>query len=108
MLLETAFGLAGMLLFGFMIKLNLEILENFRDHEKVSMVKFFLREEALDAFRVLVLGSMIFAIGMVSASMGLIIDNSLLGTFSKLSSVVLFLSYIYFLRTISSVTASQD
>lgn len=107
MLLETVFGLAGMMLFAAMIKLKLDILEHFEDHEKVSMAKFFLDDRALGAFKVLVFAAMVFSVGMVSASTALVIDNAILGTFSKIGSVILFLGYIYFLKTIRDVTGSS-
>jgi hypothetical protein len=101
---ETVFGAVGLVLFGTMIFYTVEILRNIWKHEDFSLSMFFLKPEGVRGFKVLIISAMIFSAGMVASAIGMVTDMQLISYFSKLSPVVLFLGYIYFLRNISIIT----
>lgn len=107
-LAETLFGAAGILLFAVMAFYTLEILRNIWKHEKFSMSQFFLSEKGVSAFKVLVVSAMIFSVGMIGAAVALVVDIALLEDVSKIGSVILFMGYVYFLRTVSHLTAKKS
>lgn len=105
---ETVFGLLSIGLFSTAMFYNLKILDNFQDHEEISVRMFFLDDRGPLSFQILVSATIIYSLGMLYASLGVVYNQPLLSIFSKGASLILFVVLVYFLRTVSHITEKKS
>lgn len=104
---ELVVGLAGAVIFTGILYYNKIILRHFQDHEEISMAMFFVNDRAHYVFQIVVGATVIYAAGMLYASLGVAYNKPFLGLFAKAGSILLFLCILYFMHTIADITAKQ-
>lgn len=108
MLDEAIFGGLGMILFSAMIFYTVEILRNIWKNEELALTKFFIKPKAIKSFRLLAIAALIFSTGMILAAASEMLQIPQLNSLSKISSIVLFSGYVYFLRNIAHITDKAE
>lgn len=101
---QVLFGLGGIITFSVTIYYTLQILNNFKKHEKLSASRFFLDDRAPFAFQVIAFIAVIYSLGMLYAALGTLYGISLLNLFATIPAVALFASTLYFLHRIEIIT----
>lgn len=105
------YGVVGLVVAGYIAMNFYRILENLRSHQDVSLSMFFLSEESIPAFRVLLYGTLFYAIIAPLAGVGLMFGPSI--RFYGVSgyeavveavSIVALLATIYWQRKVISIT----
>lgn len=102
---EIILGSAGIGLFAMTFYYNLLILNNFKEHEEFSLTKFFLDRRGPFAFQLVSFSAVIFSFGMLYAALGIPNEEPILGLMSKSTSLVLFITLLYFLRHVARITS---
>lgn len=84
-----------------------KVIKNFQEHEEVSKLMFFLREEVLKSFRIFSYCAIFYAVTILADIIGMFFDLPYFGHFIKLGLIVFFVGGVYFARTIATVTSSR-
>lgn len=101
---ETAFGFGGAILFLMMIYYMRLALKHFKDHEDVSMVKFFIDERGEKAFKLLAVTAFAYAIAMVVTGLEFLIEDFGLLVSSRGLILAVGVMLTYFIREVYLVT----
>lgn len=101
---ETVFGFGGALLFLLMIYYMRMALKHFKDHEDVSMVKFFIDQRGENAFKFLAATAFVYAVAMVVTGLEFIIDDFMLLVSSRALILGVAAMLTYFIREVYLVT----
>jgi len=104
MLDEAIFGALGLILFTTMIVYTVEILRNIWKNEELALTKLFIKPNAIKSFRLLAISALVFSTGMILAAASDMLQIPQLNTLSKISSIILFSGYVYFLHNIAHIT----
>lgn len=83
------------------------VIRNFKEHEEVSKLMFFLREEVVSSFRLFSYCAILYALTIIVDIFGMIFGLPYFGHFIKLGLIVFFAGGVYFTRTISIITSGQ-
>jgi hypothetical protein len=105
---EMALGAAGIGLFSTMLYYNLAIMNNFKEHEDLSLAMFFLDEKGPVMFQLVVSATVIYSLGMLYASLAIPYDARLLNLYSKATSIILFLVFTIFMRHVAYITSKRE
>lgn len=105
------YGVVGLVVSGYIVMQFYLILKNMLSHQDVSLSMFFLSDEAIPAFRVLLYGTLIYAVVTPLAGYGLMRDPA--ANFFGISgyeavvetvSIVALLATIYWQRKVVKFT----
>lgn len=104
---ETAFGFIGSLLFLAMIYYSWKSLNHFRDHRDVSLVKFFIDERGVKAFKFLAVTAFVYAIAMMVTGMEFLYGSRFLLISSRGLILGVATMLMYFIYQISKLTEKK-
>lgn len=105
---EMALGAAGIGLFSTMLYYNLAIMNNFMEHEELSLAMFFLDEKGPIMFQLVVGATVIYSLGMLYASLAIPYDAQVLHMYSKVTSILLFVVFTIFMRHVAFITSKRE
>lgn len=104
MSVEAAFGFIGALLFLGMIYYTGKALKHFQNHRDVSLVKFFIDERGENAFILISITALVYAVAMMVTGLEFLLDNMVLLVSSRLLILGVTGMLLYFLREVFLIT----
>lgn len=104
---EMLLGAVGIGLFSTMLYYNLVIMNNFQEHEELSLAMFFLDARGPLMFQLVVSATIIYSLGMLYAALAIPYHEPFLDSYSKITSILLFIVFTVFMRHVAYITSKR-
>lgn len=108
---EITWAVSGVLIFTMITWYNYQILRSLQENDELALAKLFVHPQAPSAFRAFAAGMVLYGTAMLIGAVTVNINDLIYHYSSKIGSFVLFLTWIYMVKTLADIThqkSSQD
>lgn len=105
---ELSWAVSSILIFVIITYLDYRLIKNFGKNEELTITKIYLNEKGPKAFKLFAAGIIIYGISMAVGALTISYSDYIYHYASKLGSGFMFLTWLYFMHTLSKISRIES